>query len=324
MLDMCISKTITLHFFYKMCMLRIHLYLLTNIQSCLLTGSGLFPLDRERVIKRIMPNYVSQPSGQPDPLPVTHTPQHGPNGLQIDHDDQLPGSSGADINSQPGPSGLQSVSSESQATPGMNADADTEYSPRKLLIKEITKVLSPEATEDIEKAKRNQSQPRKRIQAKRGEILTEADCIERLRQEEATRNTKSAKNKGVKGKPGLAKTSKPKCKSAPKDVEPQSLEVNSAATTAPAAPAPNQITSDSDSEPENIRPRKPRRKLIPFESNAQSDTELITPERTRRKISSENLSDTPMGDGIILTAWRKLIFLETSDVTQDFDHERLS
>ena len=59
------------------------------------------------------------------------------------------------------------------------------------------------------------------------------------------------------------------------------------------------------------------------ESNAQSDIKLVTPERIRRKVSSEDISNTSMGDSIIQTAWRKLIFLETSDIIQDFDHERL-
>ena len=199
-----------------------------------------------------MPNYFLHQSGPTEPISVTHNPLNDPSALQTDQN--APRSSRRDHNPQPGPSGLQSVSIELQTPPRMNvnADTDTEYSPRKMLIKEITKVLSPEETEDIQKAKKNQSQPRKRIQAKRGEILTEADCMERLRQEEAARNTKSAKNKGVKGKPGLAKNSKSKSKSDLIDVESQSPEDNPTATTISTAPAPNRITSDSDSEEEII------------------------------------------------------------------------
>ena len=327
-----------------------------------------------------MPNYFLHQSGPTEPISVTHNPLNDPSALQTDQN--APRSSRRDHNPEPGPSGLQSVSIELQTPPRMNvnADTDTEYSPRKMLIKKITKVLSPEETEDIQKAKKNQSQPRKRIQAKRGEILTEADCIERFRQEEAARNTKIAKGKGVKGKPGLAKNSKPKSKSGLKDVESQSPKDNPASITVTAASAPNRIISDSDSKEEIIRPRKPRRKLIASEvdkilakraqeeaikelataanspggsplpslddgnktvpaqmpieleaessqideSNAPSDIKLVTPERIRRKVSSEDISNTSMGDSIIQTAWRKLIFLETSDIIQDFDHERLS
>ena len=99
-----------------------------------------------------MPNYFSHQSGRTEPISVTHNPLNDPSALQTDQN--APMSSKRDHNPEPGPSGLQSVSIELQTPPRMNVntDTDTEYSPRKMLIKEITKVLSPEETEDIQKA----------------------------------------------------------------------------------------------------------------------------------------------------------------------------
>ena len=98
-------------------------------------GSGLFPVDRQRVLQQISTNSID------DQGEAVQQPQ-----------------------AQPGPS--------------------TDYSPRRLLIREITKVISPEGTADTEAAKKNQAQRRKRVQGKCGEVLTEAECMERLRQDE--------------------------------------------------------------------------------------------------------------------------------------------
>jgi hypothetical protein len=132
-------------------------------------GSGLFPVDRQRVLQRISTNSID------DQGEAVQQPQ-----------------------AQPGPS--------------------TDYSPRQLLIREITKVISPEGTADTEAAKKNQAQRRKRVQAKCGEVLTEAECMERLRQDEESKKAKGAgaKGAGAKGKKGKSGVVKSSLKQKPK------------------------------------------------------------------------------------------------------------
>jgi hypothetical protein len=197
----------------------------------------LYPVDRDRVLQRITPNSIGSES----------TPQNVP--------PAVPGSS-QDKDSQP--------------------RSSTENSPRKLLIKEITKVISPSASAEVEAAKKNQKQRRKRIQAQAGEVLTEEISAARLQAEEAAKTAKqSNKGKGVKGKPGLAKGKGVKGKPGlAKGIKNKSKDSKQKATTSGPAHQISTTTEEQsdDSEPEiPIGPRKPRRKLIvPAEDEGQA------------------------------------------------------
>ena len=217
-------------------------------------GSGLIPVDRQRVLQRISTNSID------DQGEAVQQPQ-----------------------AQPGPS--------------------TDYSPRRLLIREIT-------TADTEAAKKNQAQRRKRVQAKCGEVLTEAECMERLRQDEESKKAKGAGAKGAgakgkKGKSGVVKSSlKQKPKPGVKEKVTEPMDVTP--TKSLAQPIHRPIESGNESEAEIIQPRKPRRKLIPSDD-------------------SQEKQETPasMAPGLILGAFCKLMISETPDHIRDFKNEHI-
>ena len=105
-------------------------------------------------------------------------------------------------------------------------------------------MISPDVTEDSQKAVKNQTKQRRRIQAK-CEVLTEEDCMERLRQEEESRNAKSATSKGKKGKSGIVKSSEPKAK-------PTSTEVKKTAAKPKTASLKIPNLRKKSSDPDNL------------------------------------------------------------------------
>ena len=78
---------------------------------------------------------------------------------------------------------------------------NAKFSPRKVLIQVIAKLILPEVSPAMEAARQNQKSKRKRVQAKTGEILTESSTAERLQQEEDSRKQKATKaTKATKAK----------------------------------------------------------------------------------------------------------------------------
>ena len=134
----------------------------------------------------------------------------------------------------------------------------------------ITRVISPEATSQVESARLNARQKRRRVQAQTGEILTEIGSAERLQEEQRIRQAMSDKGKGVKGK-NLAKGKKGK-----PVPEATSGSANEKSGPPKQTQTPDKTNAsahqdeDSESEQEVIRPRKPRRKLIPPEATSGS------------------------------------------------------
>jgi hypothetical protein len=99
-------------------------------------GSGLFPCDREVVLKRIATTTKKTTSG----------------------------------------------------TTKKKTTSETDLTPRKVLIQKLQDRVTPEIPSTFAAATANQRKGRKCVQAKIGEILTEAESAERLRQEEESRN----------------------------------------------------------------------------------------------------------------------------------------
>ena len=226
-----------------------------------ITGAGLHPMDRQRVLKRIQPD-----------------------------------SAGLSWISKPGPS---SPSKERGLRP-----PDTELSPtRRVLVKAITSVISPEASSAVEAARLNARQKRKRVQAQTGEILTEEASAERLQEEERSRQAKAAKDKGkgIKGK-NLAKGKKGKAASEKATQSKKQQQSPPKETSQPHASAHAPIIESSDSEDEviRIRPRKPRRKLV------------VDPE--------DEAEEAPKsGQDVIRGVFCKIMIFESPDFIQDFE-----
>jgi hypothetical protein len=163
----------------------------------------------------------------------------------------------------------------------------------------------------VEKAKKNQNQKRKRVQAKYGEILTEETCAARLEIEEQTRNAKSsAKNKGIKGKTGLVKSSNAKAQPKEPAQSKESAQPKESAATRQSLFDAKPHESDTDSELEVVRPRKSRRKLVPLPSDDEQETNPDTPK-------------PHTNEGKVLAAMQKLIDVENSEWIQDFEDEMI-
>ena len=165
-----------------------------------------------------------------------------------------------------------------------------------MLISEITKVISPEPSPEVQAAQKNKRQRRRRVQAKTGEVLTEESCMARLQEEENVRNAKKAsKGKGKAGKRGAAKNGNKKA-AEPSTSQAIQQEVSQAA---------HQDEEDSETEVTVRRPRKKLRKLIVASDNEEEEeTSIIPPKPTV---------------GILVNAFGKLLSIEDLGSTQDFE-----
>lgn len=141
-----------------------------------------------------------------------------------------------------------------------------ESSPRKILIREIAKSLTPEASPAMQAALVNKKSTRKRVQAKTGEILTEPEAVERLRKEEEERNAKKTpKEKTPKEKNPTVK--KGKSSKGKKPVKASSVKPPPAALK-PAVPAEHTTPA------EPAMPGGPAIPVEPAEPAASAETTM--------------------------------------------------
>ena len=219
--------------------------------NCETSGSGLYPINRRKVLDRITLPSCDQADGPP------------------------------------------------RATADDPSPSTSENSPRKLLIREITRVISPEVTAEVAGALKNQGRRRKRVQATTGEILTEGESAKRLEEEEQAR--KSKKGKAVTGKPGLAKSSKGKAKRLPKE-----------------KPASKSVDAISNGQ------QPIQRDIVDSEENTDSEDEVmeVKPRRPRRKLSTAMLAakdDRHPYKGVVASSIEKILAIEDSGEVEDFE-----
>ena len=100
-----------------------------------------------------------------------------------------------------------------QNKPDKPTTSNTKKDPTQLMIDAVTKVLQPDISEEFQAALNNKKKPRKRVQAKTGEILTKDIVLERLLVEQEEREKKKkvvTKKKAKATSSGVKVTLRPK------------------------------------------------------------------------------------------------------------------